>query len=96
MTNLENDIQATIASTHDSLVQFYAGSPTTLKELTTQSALGQGIVITSDGMLLTSRHVIAGRKLPLSAVTSDGRILPVQQVWLDPLLDLAVLRVGGV
>jgi S1-C subfamily serine protease len=53
---------------------------------------GSGVVVTADGFMLTSAHVVArtdGRGL---ASFSDGRELEFEVVGADPLSDLAVLR----
>jgi S1-C subfamily serine protease len=57
---------------------------------------GSGIVLTPDGFLLTSAHVIAGRRGQgtRKGVASfvDGTELSFETVGSDPLTDLAVLR----
>src|SRR5215210_5901276 len=53
---------------------------------------GSGVVLTSDGFLLTSAHVVAGRGRRGSAAFADGRELRFEVVGSDPLSDLAVLR----
>jgi S1-C subfamily serine protease len=55
---------------------------------------GSGVVITPDGFLLTSAHVVA-RSRSGSATFADGRDLGFDVVGADPLSDLAVLRVQG-
>lgn len=53
---------------------------------------GSGVVITPDGYLLTSAHVVAGA--PVGAASfADGREFPFEVVGADPLSDLAVVRV---
>jgi S1-C subfamily serine protease len=56
---------------------------------------GSGVVITSDGFVLTSAHVVAKTDLPGRATFADGRDLEFTIVGADPLSDLAVLRVAG-
>jgi S1-C subfamily serine protease len=55
---------------------------------------GSGVVITPDGFLLTSAHVV-GQARRGSATFVDGRELSVELVGSDPLSDLAVLRADG-
>jgi S1-C subfamily serine protease len=55
---------------------------------------GSGVVITPDGYLLTSAHVVAGSDRA-AATFVDGRELPVDVVGADPLSDLAVVRAAG-
>jgi serine protease Do len=52
---------------------------------------GSGVVITPDGFVLTSAHVIAGTDRGVASFV-DGRELTVELVGADPLSDLAVLR----
>src|SRR5919204_2340418 len=53
---------------------------------------GSGVVITSDGFMLTSAHVVARTEGRGLASFSDGRELEFSVVGADPLSDLAVLR----
>ena len=55
---------------------------------------GSGVVVTPDGFLLTSAHVVAGARRG-TAVFADGRELPLEVVGADPLSDLAVVRARG-
>ena len=52
---------------------------------------GSGVVITPDGFVLTSAHVVAGTGRGVASFV-DGRELTVEVVGSDPLSDLAVLR----
>jgi len=54
---------------------------------------GSGVVLTPDGYLLTSAHVVAGRDRVGRASFVDGREISFSIVGADPLSDLAVLRV---
>jgi S1-C subfamily serine protease len=56
---------------------------------------GSGVVITSDGFLLTSAHVVAGSARTGRASFSDGRDVEFAVIGADPLSDLAVLRLAG-
>jgi len=56
------------------------------------AALGTGIVLTSDGYLLTNAHVIAGAT-SASAVLADGETQEALLVGEDEEMDLAVLKI---
>ena len=56
---------------------------------------GSGVVITPDGFLLTSAHVVARKGAHGRASFADGRDLAFEIVGADPLSDLAVLRASG-
>jgi S1-C subfamily serine protease len=53
---------------------------------------GSAVVLSSDGLLVTSAHVVGGGRIG-SAVFHDGAELPYEVVGRDRLSDLAVVRV---
>lgn len=60
------------------------------------SAAGTGIVVTADGYILTNKHVIDGAT-KVSVITSDGKTYKdVKIVTIDPLNDVAYLKVADV
>lgn len=62
--------------------------------------VGSGIILTDDGLILTSRHVLYGAGAdnpdPLSATFPDGRSAPLTMVGADPDTDVAVVRAEGI
>jgi serine protease Do len=56
---------------------------------------GSSVVITPDGFMLTSAHVVARTDRGGRASFVDGRELDFEVVGSDPLSDLAVLRADG-
>jgi serine protease Do len=57
---------------------------------------GSAVVLTPDGFLLTSAHVVSGPSRSGRATFVDGQELSFDVVGLDRLSDLAVLRVDGI
>jgi serine protease Do len=55
---------------------------------------GSGVIVTPDGFMLTSAHVVAGSDGARASFV-DGREVDVKVVGTDPLSDLAVLRADG-
>src|SRR4051794_694267 len=53
---------------------------------------GSGVVLTPDGFILTSAHVVAGPGRGGRAALTDGRQLSFRVIGADPFSDLAVLR----
>jgi S1-C subfamily serine protease len=53
---------------------------------------GSGVVVTPDGFMLTSAHVVDGRESRVRASFIDGSETEAKIVGTDPLSDLAVLR----
>jgi serine protease Do len=56
---------------------------------------GSGVVITPDGFLVTSAHVVARSSGPVRATLDDGRELEATVAGADPFSDLAVLRAAA-
>jgi putative serine protease PepD len=79
-------------------------------DLGRQSEEGSGIILSSDGLIMTNNHVVAaaanpkgpggppgGGAAPKTTVTfSDGRTAPFTVVGADPTSDIAVARVQGI
>jgi len=57
-----------------------------------RTGAGSAVVLTADGFLLTSSHVVAGRSTGGRASFTDGREYRFETIGRDPLSDLAVLR----
>ena len=55
---------------------------------------GSGVVITPDGFMLTSAHVVEGSDRGIASFV-DGREADLEIVGTDPLSDLAVVRASG-
>jgi serine protease Do len=60
-----------------------------------QDGGGSGVVVTPDGYMLTSAHVVASSTRNISASFADGREVRAEVVGADPLSDLALLRADG-
>lgn len=58
------------------------------------SSLGSGVVIGSDGLILTNNHVIATTGT-VSVQLSSGRTVPAKVVATDPTHDLALVQATG-
>lgn len=56
---------------------------------------GTGFFISSDGLILTNKHVVAEKNTEYSAVTIDGKSLPVKILATDPFNDIAILKAEG-
>ncbi len=56
------------------------------------SSVGSGVIITSDGLVLTNHHVVAGMR-QLDVRLSDGRQYVAEDIKSDPSSDLAILRI---
>lgn len=59
----------------------------------TQSSLGSGVVLTSDGYVITNYHVIEGGQA--YKVTIEGETYDAEVVGSDPSSDIAVIKAEG-
>lgn len=61
------------------------------------SGEGSGVVLSSDGLILTNNHVAsgAGAGATMEVVFSDGSTAPASMIGADPVSDLAVIKVSG-
>ncbi|QEG43006.1 S1C family serine protease [Roseimaritima ulvae] len=55
---------------------------------------GSGVIVDTEGYVLTNEHVIAGGT-SIQVGLSDGRRVPATVVGVDPLTDLAVLKINA-
>ncbi|HVF20212.1 MAG TPA: trypsin-like peptidase domain-containing protein [Mycobacteriales bacterium] len=58
------------------------------------SGSGSGVIIRSDGYILTNNHVVEGAN-ELEVLLANGRQVAAAVVGLDPLTDLAVVKVSA-
>jgi serine protease Do len=73
---------------------------TVLKGQASQTSVGSGFLVTTQGHIVTNFHVVSEAALKperhdLVSVTADGREAPVHILMLDVLHDLALLKMSG-
>jgi serine protease Do len=66
------------------------GKPTPQRE----QSLGSGVIVTSDGTILTNNHVIDGAS-DIKVYLSDKRQYTAKLIGSDPLTDIAVLKIDA-
>ncbi|MEU4316710.1 trypsin-like peptidase domain-containing protein [Nocardia sp. NPDC024068] len=59
------------------------------------SAAGSGIVLTGDGQVLTSHHVVKGAKTVRVSRVADGAVYSAQVLGYDARADIALLSLAG-
>lgn len=60
----------------------------------TEVGVGSGVVVSSDGYILTNNHVAGGKSKRIVVSFADGRNVDGVVVWADPVLDLAAVKVN--
>jgi serine protease Do len=56
---------------------------------------GSGFIISSDGLILTNKHVVSDANATYSVLTNDGNTYPAKVLARDPNQDLAVLKIDA-
>jgi serine protease Do len=69
--------------------QFFGASPNRAR---VQQSLGSGVVVRSDGIVVTNNHVIEGGQ-EIQVALADKREFEAKVILADPRTDLAVLRI---
>lgn len=64
-------------------------------QVVTQEGGGTGFIITSDGLIVTNKHVVADENTAYTVFTSDGKDYQAQVLARDPFQDLAVIKINA-
>jgi serine protease Do len=57
--------------------------------------IGTGFIVSSDGLIVTNKHVVSDTNAKYQVLTSDDRRHEVTQIYRDPLNDIAILKVSA-
>lgn len=60
----------------------------------TPQNIGSGFIITRDGFVVTNKHVVSDPEITYSVVTTDKKTYDVQNIYRDPLNDIAILKIN--
>ena len=82
------DVSAVAAKVTPSVVQINV-------RLANGEGIGSGVIISSDGRILTNNHVVAGADT-VTVTLSDGRTVDATVLGTDPSSDLALVQAQGV
>ncbi|MBI2049996.1 MAG: trypsin-like peptidase domain-containing protein [Candidatus Staskawiczbacteria bacterium] len=56
---------------------------------------GSGFIVSEDGLVLTNKHVVLDKKAEYTVFTNDGQKFSAKVLALDPVQDLAVIKVDS-
>jgi len=62
-------------------------------DLSEKWGVGSGVIVSTDGYILTNHHVAGGKNKRIVVSLSDGRNVDGVTKWSDPVLDLAVVKI---
>lgn len=56
--------------------------------------IGSGFIVSSDGIIVTNKHVVSDAGNKYSVVTTDEKRYDVERIYRDPLNDIALLKIN--
>lgn len=56
---------------------------------------GTGFIVSKDGLVLTNKHVVLDKEADYTVLTNDGKKYPAKVLAIDPLQDLAIIKIEG-
>lgn len=65
------------------------------KKQTIEQNIGSGFIISSDGLIITNRHVVETEDATYKVLTNDGKEYDVQKIYRDTLNDLAIVKIDA-
>ncbi|MBI4004740.1 trypsin-like peptidase domain-containing protein [Candidatus Roizmanbacteria bacterium] len=57
--------------------------------------IGSGFIITSDGLIITNKHVVSDTSATYKVLTNDNKKHDVEKIYRDPVNDLAILKINA-
>lgn len=77
----------------DQEFQIYVPCPSPDRVERRQIGGGSGFIVSSDGLIITNRHVVSDRDAHYTVLTNDGRRYDARILAIDPAYDLAVIKI---
>jgi len=56
---------------------------------------GSGFLVTSNGLIVTNKHVVDQKDAEYTVFTNDGKKHPAKVIARDPILDIALIKIEG-
>jgi len=54
---------------------------------------GSGFIVSEDGLIVTNKHVVLDKEAEYTVLTNDGKKYPAKVLALDPVQDLAIVKI---
>jgi len=65
------------------------------KEQKLEQDIGSGFIISSDGLIVTNKHVVSDVDAIYRVITKDDKTFDVEKIYRDPTNDIAIIKVNG-
>lgn len=83
-----------IKNTADIFQQFFnSGQAAKLETENVEQDIGTGFIISSDGLIVTNKHVVSDTSAKYKVVIGKDETVEVKNIYRDPVNDLAILKV---
>ncbi len=82
-----------VKSTADMFAQLFGGGQATLETEKIEQDIGTGFIISSDGLIVTNKHVVSDSSAKYKVVIGKDETVEVKNIYRDPTSDLAILKV---
>ncbi|MDO9028073.1 MAG: trypsin-like peptidase domain-containing protein [Candidatus Roizmanbacteria bacterium] len=56
--------------------------------------IGSGFIISTDGLIITNKHVVSNTEATYQVLTNDKKKYNVEKIYRDPLNDLSILKIS--
>ena len=82
-----------VKSTADIFAQLFGGGQANLETEHVEQDIGTGFIISSDGLIVTNKHVVSDTSAKYKVVIGKDETVEVKNIYRDPINDLAILKV---
>ncbi len=90
----KDSVVSIVASRNVQLYMLWPDRELSVAERETQVGGWSGIIVSKSGYIITNRHVVENPDVSYSIITNDWSAYDVKNVWIDPVLDIAILAIS--
>jgi serine protease Do len=95
VTNISSLQPRQRAPIDDPIFRYFFGDDDIFGRQRRSQSLGSGVIVSADGYVMTNTHVVGSPNADVTVVLGDKRELPATIVGVDPMTDIAVLKIEG-
>ncbi len=83
-----------VKNTADIFAQLFGGGQANFETENIEQDIGTGFIISSDGLIVTNKHVVSDQAAKYKVVIGKDETVEVNNIYRDPVNDLAILKVN--
>jgi Do/DeqQ family serine protease len=95
VTNISSLQPRQRAPIDDPIFRYFFGDDDIFGRQRRSQSLGSGVIVSAEGYVMTNTHVVGSPNAEVTVVLGDKRELPATIVGVDPMTDIAVLKIEG-